>query len=247
MHKQKKQQNRQQVAKLRPSRGRFLIFRGRVSSPLLSKLNYPAKWEGSDIFKMTKNIYFYIGLLTSMFFMMLVSATMAQEVIINSKSVVLVQELSNIRQRSSMRFCKVNSKNQFATTCIKTNYKFHMRDSSNPEMDLIKKNNLLYVVEWVKAQPAGKYAFAGSDTVEIRNLSLSTKISSGTVIIMMPLLHQSKLKKAQTATLNRAKAVFIEKYGAIANKMKFVYLNPVNIKCGKSKVFFLGSRTCTIR
>lgn len=179
--------------------------------------------------------------------MIFISAATAQDAIINSKSVVLVQELSHIRQKSAMKFCKLFSKNQFKTTCKKPNYKFYMRDSSNPEADLIKKNNLLYAVEWVKTQPAGTYAFAGSDTVEIKDLSLAAKISSGTVIIMMPLLRQSTSKKAQKATFNRAKAAFKEEYGAIANKMKYVYLNPINIDCGKDKAFFLKSRTCTIQ
>jgi len=136
-----------------------------------------------------------------------------------------------------MRYCPVDKKKNYSGMCNGKSYVHNLLSAHR-----IKKDPLVYYMNWQAPRPAGLYAFSRGDTQRLivgpSAITTTAVLKSGTVAVYTYPFDSNKAD--QNAAVKRVKAVFIENYGSeVAKKMKFIHFQEASVKC-KVKNAFVG-------
>jgi hypothetical protein len=146
-----------------------------------------------------------------------------------------------------MRYCPVDKQKKFSGMCHGKDYVHNIITAHR-----IKRDPLVYYMNWQTPRPAGLYAFSRGDTQRIVVGPVTTSdtaiFKSGTVAVYTYPFESTKAE--QNAAIKRVRAVFVEKYGSeVAKKMKFIHFKEASVKCTLKKAYVgmqINLNKCTL-
>ena len=167
----------------------------------------------------------------------------------NPNSVVLIQEVGNTFGVWFNHFCPVSAANTFNQRCgPRIGYSF-TEPQINPNVDYLSGEKFKYFVQWKRVDKTGRFAFAyadrGNSTLELKETSFVINFAPGTVIVRS--LYDTGTEAEKAAALQRARAVFRNHYGGVADQMTFKNLQPVAVECLKFAKRFPDGNQCQIK
>ena len=157
----------------------------------------------------------------------------------NPNSVVIAVEYFQQGLRTDLptriRFCPVDKEKKYSGMCNGKSYVHHIWTAHR-----IKKEPLVYYMNWQNPRPAGQYAFSRGDTQRLivgpGSTAETATLKSGTVAVYTYPYDTNKAD--QIAAIKRVKAVFLDEYGSeVVKKMKFIHFQEVPVKCKVKNVF----------
>lgn len=166
------------------------------------------------------------------------------------KSVVHVQEITSNFQVLFNYYCPVRKDRKFQQHCKRGSAYNFKQPTLNPNVDWVKVGKFKYMVQWVPARAPGTYAWTaargGLTDYGLKEETQLIELAPGTVMVDSP-FYVKGTKAQRAALMQRVKAMFAQKYGAVAKQMKFRMVQPANVKCLKRREAPKDGYNCTLR